>query len=60
MTYSLLARLKGKASMVLISDDLNIKNLADTFYVLTDQTLKQIQGNNAPSGNVKPYRELNL
>jgi len=59
MIYSLLARLQGKASMVLVSDDLNICSLADRHFVLQNGRLieaEPITGKN----NIKPYKELRL
>lgn len=59
MVYSLLARLKGKATMVLLSDDRNIRALADKHYVLADGKL--VAGEDTYSkGNVRPYKELKL
>ena len=58
MIYSLLARLKGKASMILVSDDLNIQGLASRHYTLKKGDL--IERNTAQKSNVKPYRELRL
>ena len=59
MIYSLLARLKGKASLLIISDDQNIRSLADRHYVLEDSKLRQCDSEFA-KGNVKPYQELKL
>lgn len=59
MMYSLLARLKGRASMVLVSDDRNIRGLADRSYHLQDGVLTQT-GDGNDRGNIKPYRELRL
>lgn len=56
--YSLLARLKGTVSMVLISDDHNLHALADRHYVLQANTLLETP---IPSkGNVSLYKELYL
>ncbi len=59
MIYSLLARLKGKASMILISDDRNIRSLADRHYILESGKLLE---NTKPKhkGNISPYKELRL
>lgn len=57
--YSLLARLKGKASMILVSDDRNIRALADRHYELTDGVLVPAI-DPASRGNVRPYRELRI
>lgn len=59
MIYSLLARLKGKASMILISDDRNIRGLADRHYILENGALNQ-SSETYSKGNVRPYRELQL
>lgn len=59
MIYSLLARLKGKASMILISDDLNIRSLAERQYSLNNGSLIQ-GGNKTNKGNIRPYQELRL
>ena len=58
MIYSLLARLKGKATMILVSDDLNIKALAGRHYHLENGLL-----NIADKGqktNIEAYKELRL
>lgn len=59
MIYSLLARLKGKASMILVSDDSNICALADQHYVLENGVL-HLGGDRFSRGNVRPYQELRL
>jgi ATP-binding cassette subfamily C protein LapB len=59
MIYSLLARLKGKASMVLVSDDKNICGLAEHLYELENGTLIETE-NPFSRGNVRPYKELKL
>ncbi|MAE50704.1 MAG: ABC transporter [Micavibrio sp.] len=59
MIYSLLARLKGKASMILISDDRNIRSLASKHYIMQDGEL--IPSEDVFSkGNIHPYKELRL
>lgn len=58
MIYSLLARLKGKAAIILISDDLNIKGLASHHYVLKDGTLTEASHNQ--KSNIGLYKELRL
>src|SRR5690606_16875378 len=57
--YSLLARLKGKVSMILVSDDMNIRALADRVYALEDGGLHPVP---TASGahNIHPYKELRL
>lgn len=57
--YTLLARLKGKASMVLVSEDYNISDLADRGFILQGGELKEIEYQFNP-GDVRPYRELNI
>jgi len=59
LIYSLLARLKGKASMVLVTEDRNIAALADHHYNLKDGMLHEGIANYS-RGNVRPYRELPL
>lgn len=59
MIYSLLARLKGKASMVLISEDRNISGLADQHFTLQNGTLMP-SDTLVSKGNVRPYKELRL
>lgn len=59
MIYSLLARLKGKISMILITDDRNISALADRHYTLKDGQLwpdEDLYGRS----NVRSYKELPL
>ncbi|MEM6648719.1 MAG: ABC transporter transmembrane domain-containing protein [Pseudomonadota bacterium] len=59
LIYSLLARLKGKASLILISDDHNICGLADQHYELKDgrfNTASKISN----GGGIRPYKELRL
>ena len=59
MIYSVLARLKGKASMVLVSEDRNIRGLAQRHYVLKDgEFLESDEIYN--QGNIRPYQELRL
>lgn len=57
--YSLLARLKSKTSMILVSDDRNIYGLAERHYDLVDGTLRQ-KSIGANTNNVRPYKELRL
>lgn len=59
MIYSLLARVKGKASMILISEDLNIRGLASRHYELVDGTLSE-KTDKKSLGNITPYKELRL
>lgn len=57
--YSLFARLKGKVSMALVSDDKNICALADRTLVLHDGRLQETQDVYS-KGNVRPYKELRI
>ena len=59
MIYSFLARLRGKASLILVSEDQNIMGLADRHYELKERTLQQ-SSQKAGSVNVRPYKELRL
>ncbi len=59
LIFSLLARLKDKVSMVLITDDRNISALADRHYVLENGQLLPA-GDMHGKTNVHPYRELPL
>lgn len=59
MIYSLLARLKHKATLVLISDDRNICALADRQYILEDGQLSLDQSIPKQT-NIHPYRELRI
>lgn len=59
MIYSLFARLKGKMSLLLVSDDRNLCGLSDRTIILengktreTDETFSK--------GNVRPYKELRI
>ncbi len=57
--YRLLARLKGKVSMILLTDDHNLRSLADQNYTLRDGALYQ-QGRAGIAEMVRPYKELVL
>ena len=57
--YSLLAHLKGKVTLVIVSDDRNIKSLAESHYVFEDGNLKS-DTEIYSTGNVRPYQELRL
>lgn len=59
MIYSLLARLKGKATMVLISDDENIRALAERHYALEAGHIYQ-RDITRVNNNISAYRELRL
>lgn len=59
MIYSLLARVKGKASLILVSDDQNIRSLADRHYVLKGGNLART--NEAQNtDNIHHYQEQRL
>lgn len=59
LIYDLLARLKGKATMVIVSDDRNIRSLADRFFVLEKGVLAETKELH-DRGSVRPYEELRL
>lgn len=59
--YRLLARLKGKATIVVVTDDRNLTRLANKNYVLSERTLRQ--SNSVDDGmhhETAPYQELRL
>ena len=59
--YRLLARLKGKVTMVIITDDRNILRLAQNEYVLTDGKLvERTFADDSKMHDVLPYQELRL
>lgn len=59
--YSLLGRLKGKVTMVIVSDDRNILRLAKKEYVLEDGHLVERQfSDTSKQHDVLPYQELRL
>ncbi len=57
--HTLLARLKGKASMVIVSDDYNIRSLTDKHYLLKDGQLLEDRTPDVTS-YIRPYQELAL
>lgn len=59
MIYSLLARLKNKVAMVIVSDDRNLRGLADIHYELHEGRLHEA-GMDFSTGNVRPFREVRL
>lgn len=59
LIYSLMARLRGQATMIMISDDYNVRSLADRFYSLENGRLTETQGLFS-TGHIQPYRELRL
>lgn len=59
--YRLLARLKGKATLVIVSDDRNMTRLATNHYVLTAGTLVEESVSTDDSRHdILPYQELRL
>lgn len=59
--YKLLARLKGKVTMVIVTDDRNILRLAQHEYLLTDGKLVQRDyADDSKIHDVLPYQELRL
>ncbi|WP_394201976.1 peptidase domain-containing ABC transporter [Marinagarivorans algicola] len=61
LVYKLLAKLKGKVTMILISDDKNIIQLSDYEYVLGNGELTQRQFmDESKIHDVKPYQALRL
>lgn len=59
MIYQLLARLKGKVTMVLISHDENIRTLASRHYILKEGRLEE-QRSSEQRKSILPYQELQL
>lgn len=59
MIYSLFARLKGKVSFILVSEDRNICGLADRTLLLEEGRLVQTDETYS-KGNVRPYKELRI
>lgn len=59
LIYSLLARLKGVATMVLVSDDRNIQELADRFFTLEDGQLVETH-RDPGTGHIRSYQEMPL
>lgn len=56
----LLNMLKGKATMILTTDDQNINMLADRHFLLSEGRLQEVEAKNAGIFEIKPYRELKL
>lgn len=56
----LLNRLKGKATMVLISGDRNIIRLADTEYMISEKKIEKVNVNDSKHHDVKPFQELRI
>lgn len=58
--YRLLGRLKSKTSMIIISEDENLRGLADRHYALDDGKLVETNESESPVTRLVPYRELRL
>ncbi|PCJ98097.1 MAG: ABC transporter [Zetaproteobacteria bacterium] len=59
--YRLLARLKGKATLVIVTDDRNITRLASKHYTLTAGTLKtRAKVADDSQNDILPYQELRV
>lgn len=58
--YSLLARLKGKATLILISGDRNIRSLADRFFTLDNGALEETPADAKNTAHIQIYRELQI
>ncbi len=58
--YRLLGRIKGKATMIIVSDDYNIMRLADRDYILQDGKLVESKVFGKQVHEVLPYQELRL
>lgn len=59
LVHSLLAQLKGKATLVLISEDHNIRSLADSHYAFEKGVLTALHTSN-PKPRIKAYKELRI
>ena len=59
MIYTLLARLKSKTALIMVSDDENISGLATRHYLLENGSLHE-SNHNKSKGNIRPYQELRL
>lgn len=59
LVYDLLARLRGKAGLVIVSDDRNIRGLANRFVALDNGQLVEIDQQQS-TGNIHSYRELKI
>lgn len=59
--YKLLARLKGKVTMIVISEDRNIQRLAQREFVLSDSCLiEQTASRDSKTHDISPYQELRI
>ena len=59
LVYSLLRGLKGKTSLILITDDHNLRRLAGRAFQLTDGILTETHEVYEPS-NIEPYKEIRI
>lgn len=60
MIYSLLARIKTKVAMVIVSDDRNLRGLTERHYRLENASLVEVNEQSTEKSNVRPYKELRL
>ena len=60
MIYSILARIKNKVSMVIVSDDRNLRGLTERHYRLENASLVEVDEQSTEKSNVRPYKELRL
>lgn len=58
MIYKLLAQLKGKATLLLVSDDKNIRSLADRVITMNAGTVSETHENE--QSKARPFQELRL
>lgn len=58
--YRLLGRLKGRVTLILVSNDQNILRLAEKHYVLDEGKLIEHAGHGAASYETHAYREMRL
>lgn len=56
LVYSLLAGLKGKTTLILVTEDQNLRRLADRSFTLKEGRLERDENTPKP-GNIEPYRE---
>jgi len=59
--YRLMGRLKGKATMIIVSNDRNLLDLADRTYELNDGVLRKTDyADDRQLYDAKPYQQLDL
>lgn len=58
--YDLLAKLKGMATIVIVSNDDNIIGLADQQYFVEDAELVKVEGRDGTDEKLEGYKELKL